>query len=75
VKIAKKINANLSEADAKKGTETNSLDAMLTYSEGLVYLEKANYKAAYDKFQEALKLDPNYSKAKTKADSLKPLLG
>jgi TolB-like protein len=74
-KVAKKINATISEADIKKGTETNSLDAMLSYSEGLVYIEKAEYKLAYDKFLEALSRDPNYVKAKMKAESLKPLLG
>jgi TolB-like protein len=75
LKVAKKINASLSKADVEKGTETKSLDAMMSYSEGLVLLEKGNYKGAYEKFMEALQIDPKYDKAKTKADSLKPLLG
>lgn len=75
VKIAKKINASLTKAEAEKGTETKSLDAMMSYSEGLVLLEKGNYKGAYEKFMQALQIDSKYDKARMKADSLKPLLG
>jgi TolB-like protein len=75
LKVAKGINAQISKAEVEKGTETKSLDAMMSYSEGLVLLEKGNYKAAYDKFMQAVNLDPSYEKAKTKAESLKPLLG
>lgn len=75
LKVAKKINASLTKADIEKGNETKSLDAMMSYSEGLVLLEKGNYKGAYDKFMQALQMDPKYDKAKMKADSLKPLLG
>ncbi len=74
-KVAKGINVTLGKVEFKPGKETKSLDAMLTYSEGLVLLEKGSYQQAYDKFMEALEIDPGYSKAKTKADSLKPLLG
>jgi len=75
LKVAKKINAALTKADIEKNTDTKSLDAMMSYSEGLVLLEKGNYKDAYDKFMRALEIDPNYNKARTKAESLKPLLG
>ncbi len=75
LKVAKKINAALTKADVEKNTETKSLDAMMSYSEGLVLLEKGNYKDAYDKFMRALEIDPNYNKARTKAESLRPLLG
>ncbi len=75
VKIAKKINASLTKAEVEKGTETKSLDAMMSYSEGLVLLEKGNYKGAFEKFMLALQIDPKYDKARMKADSLKPLLG
>jgi TolB-like protein len=75
LKVAKKINATLTKADIEKGPETKSLDAMMSYSEGLVQLEKGNYKEAYDKFMHALQIDPQYDKAKVKAESLKPLLG
>ncbi len=75
LKVAKKINAALTRADVEKNTDTRSLDAMMSYSEGLVLLEKGNYKDAYDKFMRALEIDPRYDKARTKAESLKPLLG
>jgi TolB-like protein len=74
-KVAKGINVTIGKVEFKPGKETKSLDAMLTYSEGLVLLEKGSYQQAYDKFMEALEIDPAYSKAKTKADSIKPLIG
>lgn len=75
VKVAKKINVAVTQEDLSKGTETKSLDAMMSYSEGLVLLEKGNYKSAYEKFLEAVQKDPTYDKAKTKAESLRPLIG
>lgn len=75
VKVSRKINVAATQEDLSKGTETKSLDAMMSYSEGLVMLEKGNYKGAYDKFLEALSKDPGYDKAKTKAESLRPLIG
>jgi len=74
-KVAKGINVTIGKVEFKPGKETKSLDAMLTYSEGLVLLEKGSYQQAFDKFMEALEIDPGYSKAKTKAESLKPLIG
>ena len=74
-KVAKGINVTISEADIQKGTATKSLDAMMSYSEGLIFLEKGDYKEAYDKFQQALGQDPSYEKARKKAESVKPLLG
>jgi TolB-like protein len=75
VKVAKKINVSLTKADAEKSKESKVFDAVMSYSEGLVFLEKGNYKSAYEKFMQALTFDPNYEKAKTKAESIKPLLG
>ena len=46
----------------------------MAYSVGLSYLEGNDYQKAYDKFEEALKIDPNYEKAKLKAQSIAPLL-
>lgn len=74
-KLAKKIDVAVSEAQLEKGTPTKSLDAMMAYSEGLVLLEKGSYTQAYEKFQQAITLDPNYEKAKVKIESLKPLIG
>ncbi|UCF64290.1 MAG: hypothetical protein JSW33_00240 [bacterium] len=74
VKIAKEINTELLPTESKADLETSSLDAMMAYSEGLALLEKGDYKGAYQKFQEALKYDPNYKKAQYKAKSIEPFI-
>jgi len=73
--IAEKIEVNLGETEASMTSETKSLEALLLYSEGLAYLEKDNYKDAYDKFIKALKYDPLYENARLKAESIKPFAG
>jgi TolB-like protein len=73
-KIADKINVKLKDETKQDISEAPSLDAIMAYSVGLSYLEKEDYKNAYDKFEEALKLSPNYEKAKLKAQSIAPLL-
>jgi TolB-like protein len=73
-KIAKEINIDLSPKEIKSDLETSSLKAMMAYSEGLALLEKGDYNGAYQKFQEALKYDPDYKKALYKAKSIKPLV-
>ena len=76
-KVAKGINVKLAQSSAteSQASETKSLDAMLSYSEGLSFLEKGNYTDAYKKFEQALTHDPNYEKARQKKESIKPLLG
>lgn len=74
LKVAQGINVHLDKTKLGGGTDTRSLDAMLSYSEGLALLEKRDYRAAYEKFLEALNYDPSYKRAKLKADSIKPLL-
>jgi TolB-like protein len=73
-KIAKNINVTLKKETKEDISEAPSLDAIMAYSVGLSYLEKEDYKNAYEKFEEALKIDPNYEKAKLKAQSITPLL-
>ncbi len=73
-KIADKINVTLKGDTSEAVSDAPSLDAIMAYSVGLSYLEKEDYKNAYEKFEEALKLDPNYEKAKLKAQSIAPLL-
>lgn len=75
VKVATDINVKLAHSEAAAKTETKSLDAMLSYSEGLVSIEKGNYKEAYGKFMQALTYDPAYNKARQKAETIKPLIG
>ncbi len=74
LKVAQGINVTLQESTIGERTDTRSLDAMLSYSEGLDLLEKENYQAAYLKFLDALEYDKNYERARQKAESLKPLL-
>lgn len=73
-KIAAKIDVALKEDIGEVVPEAPSLDAVMSYSIGLSYLEREDYKNAYAKFQEALKYDPNYVKAELKAQSIAPLL-
>jgi len=74
LKVAQGINAHLDGTTLGARDDTKSLDAMLSYSDGLALLEQREYRAAYEKFLEALEYDPGYTKAKLKADSIKPLL-
>lgn len=74
LKVAQGINITLEASLIGERTDTRSLDAMISYSEGLDLLEREEYQAAYVKFQEALEYDKNYERARLKADSLKPLL-
>ena len=73
-KIADKINVTLKDETKTEVSEAPSLEAIMSYSVGLSYLEREDYKNAYDKFEEALKYDPNYEKARLKAQSIAPLL-
>ena len=56
------------------GSESRSLDAVLSYSQGLGLIEQEKYQEAYDKFIEALDYDPSYARARRKAESLRPQL-
>lgn len=72
-KISEKINVKLSDMTEVQVSEAPSLDAIMAYSVGLSFLEKEDYKNAYNKFQEALKIDPQYEKARLKLQSISPL--
>lgn len=73
-KIRKAVDGGkLSEASGPSKT-TNSLEAILSYSEGLELLERGEYADAHQKFNEALEHDPTYEKARLKSDSIKDLL-
>jgi TolB-like protein len=76
-KVAKTINVKLAQmpTGSMAKSTTENLDAMLSYSAGLDFLEKGNYIEAYRRFEEALKYDPNYEKARQKQESIRPLIG
>ncbi len=74
-KMAEAMNAHLPKATLGARRQSSAFDAMMSYSEGLLLLEQRDYQGAYDKFQEALQFDPDYEKARQKAESVKPMLG
>ena len=69
LQLARAINVELDPE-----TETSSLDAALSYSEGLGLIEQDDYSGAHAKFLQALAHDPTYGRAREKAESLRPLL-
>ncbi|MFH1197547.1 MAG: CsgG/HfaB family protein [bacterium] len=73
-KIAVKIGETITSPETAVSTETKQLDAILSYSKGLSYLEKGDYQNAYQMFTEALQHDPTYEIARIKAESIKPYL-
>ena len=74
LQVAQSINSTLEETTVGARTETRSLDAQMSYSEGLGELDKGNYHAAYEKFEEALEYDPTFKRAQQRLESLRPML-
>ena len=74
LQAARAINVQLDRTAVNARTETRSLDAMMSYSEGLGLIEEKKYPEAYAKFVEALNYDANYERARIKAESLRPML-
>jgi TolB-like protein len=74
-RVAKIVNVKASEADFKERTPTRSTDAWILYSDGVALYDKGEYKAAFDKFQEAISADPQFEKAKKRLESLRSLIG
>lgn len=74
MRVTRAINVELEETKLGMDNETRSLDAKIAFSDGLEELEDGNYRAAYEKFLEALEYDSDYTRAKVKAESLKPML-
>lgn len=73
MQVTRAINVELEE-DQLGSDQTNSLDAMMAYSDGLDAVEDGDYRAAYEHFLRASELDPNYKQAELKAQSLQPML-
>lgn len=76
LKISKNLELILSKNEEKKikKVDNKSLEAVLTYSEGLSLLDKEEYKKAYAKFKEALQYNPSYEPAQKKIELIKPLI-
>jgi len=72
-KVTRSINVEMEESTL--GSEqTNSLDAMMAYSDGLSLLEAGKYREAQQKFQQALDYDDDFEKARKKMESVKPMV-
>ena len=72
--ITEAINASLDAGTLGQQRETRDLNAVMAYAEGLVLLERKDYAGAYEKFQQALDHDPDYTRAAARATSLRHLL-
>ncbi|HWR81761.1 MAG TPA: CsgG/HfaB family protein [Candidatus Deferrimicrobium sp.] len=73
--LAKKLDVTLSDslkAQIKEGG-TESLDATALYAKGLEYMDRYDYKKAYESFRKAYELDPNFAEAKRKMEIYQPL--
>ena len=72
-KVTKSINVEMEETQLG-ANQTKSLDAMMAYSDGLNLLEAGKYREAQQKFQQALEYDEDFTKARQKMKSLKPMV-
>jgi len=61
--------------NALKESGTDSMDAATLYSKGLDYIDKYEYKKAYEFFKLAYEKDSSFSEAKRKMDIYRPLVG
>jgi TolB-like protein len=73
--LAKKLDVQVSdEASAMiKQGGTESLDATAYYAKGLEYMDRYDYKKAYEFFKKAYDLDKNFVEAKRKMEIYQPL--
>jgi len=75
-KILQGFDTGVTEKEKKnimKGRDT-SFDALYHYSRGLAFEDKKEYTAAFQQYQEALKLAPGYVEAQKKMLRLEPLV-
>ena len=74
LQIAQAINVDLEQEDVGERRQTDSLDAMLAYSEGLALREQGDIAAAEAKFMQALEHDPTYARAERAMAGLHPFV-
>ena len=72
--VASAIDVTLDQEDIGERRETDSLDAMLAYSEGLALSEQGDLAGAHARFQQALEHDPTYLRAQRRIEGLSPLV-
>lgn len=75
--LSQKLNITISDKARQLLQEggTSSTDATGFYSKGLDYMDKYDYKNAYDNFKKAYEADPKFVEAKRKMDLYRPLVG
>jgi TolB-like protein len=75
--LAKKLDLAVSDKAKKLLQEggTSSVNATTYYSMGLDFMDKYDYKNAYENFKKAFEADPNFVEAKRKMDIYRPLAG
>ena len=74
-RILERIETEVPDSAMKTGTRTRSLEAELAYAAGVDLAAKGQYLPALEKFMLALKHDPDFERAKKRADAIKPLVG
>lgn len=75
--LAKKLDMKLNEDTKKilKESGTKSMDALDMYARGLEYMDRYDYKLAYEYFKKAYEADNGFVQAKTKMETYWPLVG
>lgn len=75
--LAQKLDVKLNDKAIKLLQQggTSSADAATYYSKGLDYMDKYDYKNAYESFKKAYEVDPKFPEAKQKMDVYRPLAG
>jgi len=73
--IMEKIEVEVPDTAMKAGVRTRSLEAELAYSAGMDLAARGLYLAALEKFMLALKYDPEFERARKRADAMKPMVG
>jgi len=72
--MADAMETSFPSGDARGTGPSESLDAMLAYSDALKLIETGRYEQAVRKLEDALEHDPGYAPAQTRLDSLRPML-
>jgi tetratricopeptide (TPR) repeat protein len=75
--LAKQLNIQINDQTKSLLMEggTDSFDATTVYSKGLDYMDKYDYRNAYECFKKAFELDKTFAEAKRKMEIYRPLAG
>ena len=74
LQIIQALNGHLGAHTVAERTETRSMEALLSYAEGVDLEAKGQYREAAAKYEAALRHDSTYERARTKVASLRPYL-